>query len=373
MISVMAPMWNEAGHIEALVADLAEQDVDAEVELLVADGGSSDGSVELLREAASVRGLALMVFDNPQRWVSHGLNVCIRAARGDLVVRVDCHSRYPPDYLRRCVDASEATGAENVGGVFVPTGRTQIERAVACAMNSPFGGVHWTRHGSDQRVEVDTVPYGAYRPQAFELAGLFDETLVRNQDDEFNLRLRLAGGRIVLDPTIRVFYTPRGSLRAVFRQYYEYGRWKPAVMRKHGRPTSARSLVPATFVGSLLVLAPLAAVSRRATRALAVETGLYGSAALAFGALAVHRQGERWKMLPRVAATFPTFHVAHGLGMLVGLARARGGGATNGPASGFATSPASAPGDARDLEPDARRRRRRPVEAQALPREHRAP
>ena len=322
-VSVMAPMWNEAEHIEYLVADLAAQDFTGELELLVADGRSTDGSVERLEAAAKRHGVAVQVFDNPERFVSHALNRCVQAARGDLIVRVDCHSRYPSDYLRRCVEAAEETDAANVGGVFVPRGRTPMERAVACAMDSPFGGIHWTRHSPSGRVEVDTVPYGAFRPDAFRRAGLFDEALVRNQDDEFNLRLRLAGGRIVLDPSIRIFYTPRGSFRRVFRQYYEYGLWKPAVMRKHGRVVSARSLVPGVFVGSLAVLAPLAPWLAPARWLLAAELGAYGTGALAFGAAAVRGKGESWRLLPRVVASFPTFHAAYGLGTLAGLVRRR--------------------------------------------------
>jgi succinoglycan biosynthesis protein ExoA len=320
-ISVVAPMWNEAAHVEQLVADMAAQDVDREVELIVADGGSTDGSAERLVAAAEREGLEVTVLDNPARWVSHGLNRCIGAARGDLIVRVDCHSGYPPDYLRRCVAAAEETGADNVGGVFVPRGRTPMERAVACAMDSPFGGIHWTRHGSDERVEVDTVPYGAFRPQVFERIGLFDETLVRNQDDELNLRLRLAGGQIVLDPAIRIFYTPRGSFRRVFRQYYEYGLWKPAVMLKHRQVVSARSMVPSAFVASVAVLAPLAPFLAPAAYLLAAELALYSTGAVGFGAAAVHGKRESWRLLPRVVASFPTFHVSYGLGMLHGWAR----------------------------------------------------
>jgi succinoglycan biosynthesis protein ExoA len=318
----MAPMWNEADHIEDLVADLAAQDFDGELELLVADGGSTDGSVERLRTAAARRGLSVEIFDNPDRWVSQALNLCIRAARGDLIVRVDCHSRYPPDYLRRCVEAAQETGAANVGGVFVPRGHTATQRAVACAMDSAFGGIHWTRHGAEERVEADTVPYGAFRPDAFRRAGLFDESLVRNQDDEFNLRLRRAGGRIVLDPAIRIFYTPRGSFRRLFRQYYEYGRWKAPVMRKHGQATSARSLVPGGFVGSLLVLAPLAIWVPAAMILLDVELAFYVAVALAFAVICLRRRRLPWRMLPRVLAVFPTVHVAHGLGMLAGWLRA---------------------------------------------------
>ena len=320
-VSVIAPMWNEASHIDGFVADIAAQDFDGELELLVADGASTDGSAELLRAAAEREGIEVTVLDNPARWVSAGLNSCIRAATGGLIVRVDCHSRYPTDYVRRCVAAAEETGAENVGGIFIPRGRTGTERAVACAMNSPFGGIHWTRHGEDARVEVDTVPYGAFTPDAFERAGLFDETLVRNQDDEFNLRLRLAGGKIVLDPAIRIFYTPRGSFARLFRQYYEYGLWKPAVMSKHGRIVSVRSLVPIAFVGSLAVLVALAAFSGTARILLALELAVYLAGALVFGARAIRATGEPWRLLPRVVAAFVVFHLAYGIGMAAGWAR----------------------------------------------------
>jgi GT2 family glycosyltransferase len=209
--------------VDHFVSDLAAQDFSGALEVLVADGNSDDGSPERLRAAAWSSGLNLRVLPNPAGWVSQGLNTCIRAARGDLIVRLDCHSRYPADYLRRCAELSESTGAWNVGGRLVPTGTTPTERAVACAMDSPFGGIGWTRAASSGPVATDTVTFGAFRPEAFEQAGLFDETLVRNQDDEFNLRLRRAGGEIMLDPDITVMYRPRGSIARVWRQYYEYG------------------------------------------------------------------------------------------------------------------------------------------------------
>jgi succinoglycan biosynthesis protein ExoA len=323
-ISVIAPMWNEARHIEQLVADLAAQDFDGEMELIVADGGSTDGSVDLLRSAAERHGVNLKVLNNPVRWVSAGLNSCIREATGDLIVRVDCHSGYPPDYLRQCARVAEETGADNVGGIFLPRGETGVERAVGAAMDSPFGGIHWTRHGASGRHDVDTVPYGAFRPRAFEIAGLFDETLVRNQDDEFNLRLRHAGGRIVLDPSIRIFYTPRSSFRRLFRQYFEYGLWKPAVMRKHGRVVSVRSLAPILFLVSLIGLALAAPFSHLALVLLEVEIDIYLIGAIVFGVLALRAKREQLRMLPRVVAAFLTFHVAYGIGMAAGWFR-RGG------------------------------------------------
>lgn len=321
-VSVVVPLLNEAEHVERLVADIAAQDFPGDVETLVADGGSTDGSRERLERAAADASLAVTVIANPSRWVSPGLNACIRRATGDLIVRLDCHARYPADYLARCVAAAEETGAWNVGGLYVPEGRTPTERAVACALDSPFGGVNWTRHaGAKQRLEVDTVYCGAFLPVAFERAGLYDESLPRNQDDELNLRLRSAGGRVVLDPAIRAVYVPRGSFSGLLRQYYEYGLWKVAVMRKHRQVVSARSLAPLALVGSLALLGAAATASPAARRGLVLESAVYAGAAVAFGAAALRRRGEDMTLLPRVAAAFATFHAGYGLGMLGGLVR----------------------------------------------------
>jgi GT2 family glycosyltransferase len=318
-ISVIVPMLNEAGHIENLVADLAAQDFRGDVEVIVADGRSTDGSVERLESAAAQAQLSLAVIDNPDRWVSHGLNACIRKARGDLLVRLDCHTRYPPDYIRKLAVVAEETDALCVGGLVVPVGRTLTERAVACATASPFGGVHWTRHARRrERVEVDVVYCGAFRPEAFERAGLFDESLLRNQDDEFTLRLRRAGGRIVLDPSIRSFYTPRGSYRAAFRQYYQYGLWKVPVMSKHRRVVSARSLAPLAFVGSVAAFGLAGARVQTARRLFAAELAIYGASAIYFGVGGVRSRGESLRLLPRVVAVFPTYHFAYGIGLLRG-------------------------------------------------------
>lgn len=318
-ISVVAPMRDEGPNVEAFVADVAAQDFGGEVEVLVADGDEGCGDAQRLRAAADRAGLDLRILANPAGWVSPGLNTCIRAARGDLIVRLDCHSRYPPDYLRRCAEVAEVTGAWNVGGRVVPTGVTKMERAVASAMDSPFGGIGWTRLAeSSDPVDVDTVTFGAFRPEVFRRVGYFDEELVRNQDDEFNLRLRQAGGRIVLDPSITVRYTPRGSLKAVWRQYFGYGLWKVPVMLKHRRVLTLRSLVPLALVLSLAVLAGAAPASALARRLLTAELVAYLSGALFFAADSVRRSDESWELAPAVMATFPAFHVGYGAGMARG-------------------------------------------------------
>ena len=319
-ISVVAPIRNEGSNVEHFVSDLAAQDFPGSIEVLVADGISDDGSAERLRQAAWAAGLNVRVLENPAGWVSQGLNACIREADGDLIVRLDCHSRYPADYLRRCAELSERTGAWNVGGRLVPTGTTPTERAVACAMDSPFGGIGWTRATTEAvRRDSDTVTYGAFRPETFERVGLFDESLLRNQDDEFTLRIRRAGGRVLLDSRIRVEYTPRGSYRGVFRQYFDYGFWKVKVMRKHRQVLSGRSLVPPLFVASLIVLVPLALFFPWARIVLALELLAYAFGAVVFGFRSVRARRQPLRLLPRVVAVYPMFHLGYGLGLLWGL------------------------------------------------------
>jgi hypothetical protein len=151
---------------------------------------------------------------------------------------------------------------------------------------------------------------------------MFDESLTRNQDDEFNLRLRRAGGRIVLDPAIRIHYTPRGSLRAVFRQYWQYGLWKVPVMLKHRRVLSLRSVAPSALICTSAALALASWSSPTARKLLALEIGAYLALALAFAGASVSARREPWELVPRTAAVFPTFHFAYGIGMLRGWMRA---------------------------------------------------
>ncbi len=333
-VSVIVPMLNEADHVEALVADIAAQDFTGSVEVIVADGGSTDGSADTLRTVAGRAGLNIHVVDNPRRWVSPGLNACIERASGDLLVRLDCHSRYPANYIRRCVELAREPGAWLVGGRFEPRGRTSTERMVASAYSSPFGGTAWTRHsGGGGPVEADTVPFGAFRPEAFERAGLFDETLVRNQDDELAFRIRRAGGRVVMDPNLLVYYVPRGTLRGVFTQHFQYGYWKVAVMLRHRAVISTRSLAPIVFVGSLAGLGAAAPFSGTARLLLAGEAGVYALSALAFGARALRQRGEPVARAPRIASIFFTMHAAYGLGMAAGWVAAAAGrfGAANAP------------------------------------------
>ena len=317
-VSVIIPVKNEAEYVDGLVADLAAQDLDEPFEVVVADGRSTDRTVELLEAAAGREGLKLTVIDNPRGFQSPGLNLCINHSVGDIVVRLDAHTRYPADYVRRCVEAVRETGAWNAAGIFETIGRTPMERAVACALGSPFGGHNWTRrYAEGERVEVDTNYLGAFPRHALEQIGGYDEDLNVVEVEDVNLRLRQGGGKVILDSGIRSYYYPRGSFRAVFKQYFRYGYWKLAAIVKHGAVLSGRSMVPVVFVLTLAGLGVASIFSSPARIVLACVAGLYALCALVFGFKAIRGRRESFRLLPRVVAVFPTFHLAHGLGMVV--------------------------------------------------------
>ena len=324
-VSVVVPCRNERGHIRAFLENLVAQERSGlECEFLIADGMSDDGTREILAEYAA-KFPEIRVVDNPGRIVSTGLNAAIRAARGEIVVRMDVHARYAEDFLKSAVQVLEETGAENVGGAIRAEASDYWGKAVAAAFHAPYvcGGAATRKQ--DFEGPTDTVFPGCWRKATLERIGLFDEALVRNQDDELNYRLTKAGGVVWQSPRIRCWYEPRNSLRKLFWQYFQYGFWKVAVIRKHRLPARLRHVVPGLFV---LVLAGLgagwaatAAAGWAATRwlgaLLAAQAGVYGVAALAAAVVAARRAG--WELMPGILAAIPCFHFGYGLGFLAGL------------------------------------------------------
>jgi len=263
LVSVIIACRNEAGGIEACLGSiLAQEAPERGFEVVIADGMSEDGTREAIQKTEDGSGKSggtgprpeMRVIENPGRMVSTGLNAAIRAARGGIIIRMDAHTEYAPDYLVRCLKLLETTGADSVGGPARTRARTYMQKAVAAAYHSPFsvGGARF--HDVDYEGWVDTVTYGCWRRETFETFGFFDEELVRNQDDEHNLRIVRGGGKIWQSPKIRSWYRPRGSLSALFDQYRQYGYWKVRVIQKHKLPASWRHLVPGAFLLALLIL-----------------------------------------------------------------------------------------------------------------------
>lgn len=327
-VSVIVPCRNERRYIEAFCAGVMRQQLPPgwQLQLVVADGQSDDGTRELL-QAFAEREPRLVWIANPARIVSTGLNAALKLATGEAIVRMDVHTEYADDYVAQCLAALAETGADNVGGPWhaVPDAdAAPMQHAVAAAFQS-----RWVAGGAlsrqlDHNGWVDTVYLGAWPRATFERFGGFDEQLVRNQDDEHNLRIVKGGGRVWQSSRIKSVYRPRATLSQVFRQYLQYGYWKPFVMKKHGQAASLRHLVPSVFVAALALSLLVAGLSALPVIVLA---GLY---ALAVGAMTAAVAGSRRLALPvllRVPAVIAAYHVGYGIGSLVGWWDALRGGA----------------------------------------------
>ena len=327
-ISVIVPCRNEKRHIGEFLNTLLAQELEPgwRLEVLVADGLSDDGTRDILRQNPAVR-----VIDNPERIVSTGLNAAIAAATGEIIVRLDVHTRYAPDYIRQCVRVLQETGADNVGGPWVAKGRGVVGNAIAAAFQSRFCTGGGKAHDPGYEGEVDTVYLGCWTRSAFDRAGLFDPNLVRNQDDEFNFRLRRLGGRIWQSTRIKSSYEPRNSLSALFRQYLQYGFWKVAVIRKHRSLAAWRHLVPALLVSTVLiwmVATVLAAVLKMHQAAVATGAALETELAVYFLACVAAAGRFARTVDPRVLLLVPgvmaVYHFAYGLGFLIGILKPTG-------------------------------------------------
>lgn len=320
-MTVIVPCRNERRYIASCLDSILATAYPADrIEVLVVDGASDDGTRDVVR-AYAAREPRVRLLDNPRRSAPAALNIGIRAARGEIIARMDAHVVYPPQYLPVLVDALLETGADNVGCpiVTLPADESPTARAIACALSHPFGvGNSWFRIGAAVRREVDTVPFGCFRREVFDRVGLFDEELIRNQDDEFNFRLIRNGGRVLLVPDVTAQYYARASLRHVARMYYQYGWYKPLVARKVGRIMTARQLVPAAFLATLVSLTLLALAWPPAVVALVALLATYAAADLAAALTARARLGLRGRAL--LALVFPLIHFGYGLGSLAGAA-----------------------------------------------------
>ena len=316
-VSIVVPCRNERARIGSCIRSiLGQRDLPAAFEIIVADGMSDDGTRKAVRALAATDPRIRLV-DNPGRIVSTGLNLAVRLAKGDVIIRMDAHTAYAPDYVHNCLDVLQATGAQNVGGPWVAKGSGVLGKAVAAAFQSPFASGNRRGRNANYEGLVDTVYLGCWPRDVFDRVGLFDEELVRNQDDEWNLRLTLAGGRVWQSSRIRSWYQPRESLGALWRQHKQYGYWKVRVIQKHGRPASLRHLIPAGFVLTVTALT-VASVWWPAARGLwGAVIASYATAVLAASALTAAEHG--WKLAPWLPVVFACYHLSYGYGFLRGI------------------------------------------------------
>ena len=316
-VSVIVPCRNERDYIEKSGRSILVQEPPAGgFEVIVADGMSDDGTREILKRLTE-EDSRLRVVDNLERIIPAGLNSAIRAARGSIIVRMDAHTTYAPDYVRQCVAVLQETGADNVGGPWIAEGKGYIGRAIAAAFQSPFAVGGARGHDPSHEGPVDTVYLGCWPRALLDRIGLFDEELVRSEDDELNLRLTRAGGKIWQSPRIKSKYYPRECLRSLFQQQLQYGYWKVRVIQKHKIPASIRHVVPAAFVLSLIILPLMSLASPLAGWTCLGLAGAYSVCNITASFLTARRTG--WKTLPLLPVVFTCYHFPYGLGFLRGI------------------------------------------------------
>ncbi len=321
-VSVIVPCYNEAATIGLLLDALYAQTYPREaLEVIIADGLSTDGTrAAIAAWQAAHPDLAVRVVDNPDRIIPAALNRALAVARGKIIVRLDAHSVPAPDYIARSVAALEAGKGDNVGGVWEirPGGEGWLAECIAAAAAHPLGVGDARYRYASTAAAVDTVPFGAFYRRLIERIGGFDESLLTNEDYEFNTRVRESGGTVWLDPSIRSAYFARPTLRALARQYWRYGYWKVQMLRRYPHTLRWRQALPPLFVLVLGVLAIAATVWWPARVLLGFQLGGYALALLGAG---LHLAMRRRKPACVVGAplAMATMHLAWGAGFLWGI------------------------------------------------------
>jgi glycosyltransferase involved in cell wall biosynthesis len=320
--SIIVPCRNEASSIEACLRSILSQEpLSGRFEVIVADGMSSDGTREKVIAFAQADDRVRMI-DNPHRVTPSGLNLAITAARAPVIIRMDAHTEYPPDYVRRCLATLEETEADNVGGVWeiVPAHNGPMATAIARIQGHWFGVGSATYRISDSYSgPADTVPYGCFRRSVFEKVGMFDERLIRGQDLEMNARIRKQGGVIWLDGSIRCFYHPPSTWRNFVVKQFRNGQWVvyQAFLASPGS-LSVRHSVPLGFVLALLFGAGLMAFYPVAGALILVAAGLPYLLLMSYAVFQLVRKPPR-----KAGLIYPFLllsnHLGYGLGSLWGL------------------------------------------------------
>ena len=317
-VSFIMPVRNEEEYIRVSLQSLVDQSYPAgECEIIVVDGRSSDRTREIIEEIRE-KNPQVLCLDNPAGIVPTAMNIGIRAARGEVIIRADGHNIYPADYTANCVKCLLKTGADNVGGPWltVPADRSFGATLVAAILSSPFGVGNSKFRTSREEGFVDTVPFGAFRKAIFDRVGMYNEQLVRNQDNELNARIRSAGGKIYLTPALTTRHCPVKTFPAFLKYAFKTSRWHFFTLRENRRSMSLRHLAPAMFLMFLVVLLLASFASGIALVLLSAVIGTYLAIGFCFS-LGKKAEDHRVALAQPFASLL--FHVVYGAGTLLGF------------------------------------------------------
>ncbi len=316
-VSVLVPCRNEVQYIERCINNVCSfYQPPGGFEVIVIDGMSTDGTRELLSRLKN-QFPDLLVMDNPRKIVPSSMNVGIQKAKGEYIVRADVRCIHPKSYLCDLVELSEKKGADNVGGVLVPEfGNTYTQNAIALAYKSRIAMGGALRDRGDFIGETDTVYGGCFKRKRLLEVGMYDEAMVRNQDDELSFRLRERGGKIIQDGRIKIQYYPRDSFWHLFKQFMQYGYWKVRVIKKHPQQASLRHFLPAVLVLSLVTLGLLIPFTIYGLYGFLIFAGSYFLAIGLFSFESAHKRSLR--LLPGLIFAVFLIHISFGIGFIIG-------------------------------------------------------
>jgi len=310
MITVICPVYNESKFIRS-VLEFCIEAPPVEKEVFFIDGNSSDNTCDIIKEYTATHP-NIHLLHNPDRYVPFALNIAIKQAKGDIIVRLDAHTLYANDYFQKVIGVFEKTGADIVGGPMRIAEGTMIQDAVGYATSTFFGIGNSSFHFEDFEGFTDSVYLGAWKRKIFETTGYFDESLMRNQDDEFHYRAKSMGFRIYQSPEIKLYYYPRGSFALLFKQYYQYGLYKPMVLRKISSAVRLRHIIPTLFV-VYLCLVPVGLLLGYNIVILPLLLYALGNLYFSFAS----KKGFVRSML--ISRAYVTLHISYGSGFIAGL------------------------------------------------------
>jgi len=321
MLSVICPIYNEEKYIAQCIESLLQQDYPQnDTEILFVDGMSTDNTRKIIAEYIAKFPFIKML-DNPQKIVPYAMNVGIKASKGGIIIRLDGHVEYPTNYFSALVRNLKELDADNVGALCetLPCGSSAKELAIAETLSSSFGmGNSYFRIGCDEVRKVDTVPFGCFKREVFDKVGLYDNELIRNQDDELNGRIIKNGGKIYLIPSIVTKYYARDKISKVRRMFYQYGLYKPLVNKKLGTPATIRQFFPLVFVLGIILGALLSRLHWMIAAMYMSVLALYAMLALYFTTKSVKKTGNI-KLYIYQPLAYLTVHLSYGWGYLIGI------------------------------------------------------
>lgn len=316
-VSVLIPCLNEVQNIESCIRNIFDfNPPDGGFEVIVVDGMSDDGTRDVLFRLREIY-KNLIILDNPKKTVPYAMNLGIQHSHGEYLVRTDIRCTHPKNYIKDLIKLSEQTKADNVGGVLEPIGNTYVQKSIAAAYRSPIAMGGALRNRGDFVGETDAVYGGCFRRESLIEVGMYDEEMVRNQDDELSLRLRKAGGRIIQSGKIKIKYFPRTQFKQLFKQFLQYGYWKVAIFKKHPKHVHWRHFLPAALVSGFSGLLFLSLIHKHAFFALLLYCGCYMLAVSLESLRIVRHNGIN--LWPGIIVSISAIHLGFGVGFLIAL------------------------------------------------------